>query len=86
MADYGVGDKVRVIRVPPYLYTANSVDQETAEFFGRCLGKVFCIEGFDPQGQLELWATERGNRRTVVSRNAHTIWIEPGYVEPFLKP
>lgn len=86
MADYRVGDKVRVIQVPPYLYTDSPVDGETAEFIGRCLGKVFRVEAFDAHGQLELWATEKGNRRKATGLNSHTIWMEPEYVEPFPKP
>lgn len=86
MTDYQVGDKVRVIQVPPYLYADNVVDKETAAFFERCLGKVFRIEDFDEQGQLELWATDKGNQRRGFGLNSHTIWIEPEYVEPFPQP
>ena len=83
MPDYNVGDKVRVIQVPPYLYTDNPVDQETAKFFERCLGKVFRVEGFDENRQLELWTTEKGNpRKTFRGLDTHTIWIEPKSVEP----
>lgn len=84
MANYQVGDKVRVMQVPPYLYTNNPANTETAEFFERCLGKVFPVEGFDEYGQLELWATDKGNSRP--GRNSHVVWIEPEYVEPFPKP
>jgi len=73
MADYQVGDKVRVIQVPPYLYTNDLVDKETVEFIERCLGKVFRVEGLDEYGQLELWATEKGNRKKALGLNSH--WI-----------
>ena len=86
MAHYQIGDKVRVMQVPPYLYRDDPIDKETAEFFERCLGKVFRVEDFDAQGQLELWATEKGNRRKSFGTNSHWIWIEPAYVEPFPKP
>ena len=86
MADYQAGCKVRVIQVPPYLYTDDPVAKETAAFFERCLGKVFRVEGFDENGQLELWATGRGNQRRRIGMNSHTIWIEPEYVEPYPKP
>ena len=83
---YQVGDKVRVTQVPPYLYGNDPIAQETAEFFERCLGKVFVVEGFDENGQLELWTTGRGNRRkTFRGLDVHTIWIEPEYVTPFAR-
>ena len=80
---YRIGDKVRVVKVPPYLYGADPIAQETAEFFERCLGKVFRVEGFDENGQLELWTTGKGNRRKVDrGLDTHWIWIEPEYVTP----
>lgn len=80
---YKVGDKVRLMRVPPYLYTDNPVDQDTAEFIGRCVGKIFRVEDFDGYGQLELWVTEKGNQRRVRDRHSHVIWTEPEFVELF---
>lgn len=58
---YRIGDKVRVVMVPPYLYRDDPIAQADAKFFELCLGKVFQVEGFDENGQLELWATEKGN-------------------------
>ncbi len=86
MTGYRVEDKVRVIQVPLYLYTDNPVDKETAEFIERCLGKVFRVESLDEYGQLELWATEKGNRKKVLGGYMHWIWMEPEYVEPFPQP
>ncbi len=87
MADYQIGDMVRVMQVPPYLYRDDPIDKETAEFFERCLGKVFRIEDFDDNGQLELWTTGKSNRRKRYrGLDTHTIWIEPEYVEPYPKP
>lgn len=84
---YQIGDKVRVMTVPPYLYRDDPVDRETVEFFERCLGKVFEIEDFDDNGQLELWTTEKGNpRKASRGLNTHWIWIEPEFVEPYPKP
>ena len=80
---YKVGDKVRLMRVPPYLYTDNPVNQDTAEFIGRCVGKIFHVEDFDGYGQLELWVTEKGNQRKVRDRHSHVIWTEPEFVELF---
>jgi hypothetical protein len=86
MAAYQIGDKVRVLQVPPYLHRDNPIDRETAEFIGRCVGKVFPIRGFDEHGQLELWATEHGNPRRRLGANSHWIWMEPGYVAPSPAP
>jgi hypothetical protein len=80
MAGCQIGDKVRVILVPPYLYTDNPVDKDTARFFERCLGKTFRVEDFDEYGQLELWVMEDGSQAP--DSLAHTIWIEPEYAEP----
>ena len=56
---YQVGDKVRVMRVPPNLYTAvdrdtGQVDKETVQIFELCVGQVLRIEDFDDYGSLEL--------------------------------
>ena len=72
---YNTAYRVRVIRIPPCLYTENPVDKNTAHFFERCLGKAFRVEDFDKHGQLELWVTEEGNQAPDIL--AHTIWIEP---------
>ncbi len=82
MAGYQLGDRVRVMRVPPYLYRDDTVDQETARFFERCLGQVFRVEDFDENGQLELWATSEGKQAPDLTARTDTIWIEPEYVEP----
>ena len=65
MAKYQVGDKVRLMRVPPYLFTDDPLDQGTAEFIGRCVGKIFRVEDFDEHGQfsyryLDHYWTEAG--------------------------
>ena len=80
LSDYRIGDRVRVMQVPPYLYRDDLVDNETASFFERCLGNVFRIEDFDKHGQLELWVTDAGLQAPNVL--AHSIYIEPEYVEP----
>ncbi len=80
LSDYQIGDEVRVMQVPPYLYRDDPVDNETASFFERCLGNVFRVEDFDRHGQLELWVTDEGAQAPNV--HAHSIFIEPEYVEP----
>ncbi len=78
VSDYQIGDKVRVMQVPPYLYRDDAVDNETALFFERCVGNVFRVEDFDKHGHLELWVTEEGFQSPNVV--AHSIFIEPEYV------
>ena len=59
---------------------------EMAAFFELCLGKVFPVEGFDDNGQLELWTTEKDNpKKSFRGLNVHTIWIELEFVEPYPK-
>ena len=79
MAYYQVGDVVRVTQVPPYLYTGNPVDQDTARMFELCLRHQFRVEAFDEYGQLELWVTDEGKQ--AADCLSHTIWIEPEFVE-----
>ena len=83
MTSYQIGDTVRVMQEPPYLYTDSPVDKDTAQFFERCLGQTFRIEAFDERGQLELWVTEAG--RQAPDKLAHTIWIEPEFVASVAK-
>ena len=82
MPTYQIGDKVRLITVPLYLYRDDPIDRETAAFFELCLGKVFPVRGFDDNGQLELWTTGKGNpRKAMRGLDTHTIWVEPESVE-----
>ena len=53
VASYQIGDRVRMLQVPLYLYTDNPVDKDAAEFIGRCLGTVLRVEDFGEHGQLE---------------------------------
>jgi hypothetical protein len=65
---FKVGDRVRVVEIPPGL--TGSADVDTPSVFKRALGKTFRIEGFDAYGHLELMVTKRD-----------TIWIELEFVE-----
>ena len=80
VSDCQIGDKVRVMQVPPCLHSEDQADNETALFFERCVGNVFRVQDFDKHGQLELWVTEEGLQALNVL--AHTIFIEPEYVMP----
>jgi hypothetical protein len=80
MANYQVGERVRVVLVPPYLHEATGdAAAETLRFFESCLGKEFQIRSFDAHGQIELWANDDGDPADSVME--HSIWIEPEYGE-----
>ena len=68
-----VGDKVRVLALPPGLKNG---DLKTRTLFQKCVGRVFPIVGF----QNELIELEVGK---VVGKPSYydTIWIEPEFVE-----
>jgi|GEM_PF-2463250 len=71
-----VGDKVRVLKVPPSV--AKEMPAETRKLFRRCVGKVLRVDGFGRCGHLELNIHDDGSQATP---SAHTIWIEPEFVE-----
>jgi hypothetical protein len=71
-----VGDKVRVLRVPPAVN--KEVPAETRKLFRRCVGKVRRVDGFGKYGHLELNVHDDGTQATCC---ANTIWIEPECVE-----
>jgi hypothetical protein len=67
-----VGDKVKIVRIPPYL-TDDGV-MNTKSVFEKCLGHVFRIRGFE-NDWLEL------NVGKFTGKRFETIWIEPECVE-----
>ena len=69
-----VGDKARVIRVPPAL---PEDELNTRSLLGRCLGRVFPIVGFNGAGWLELEVGEVLDKIPCMD----AIWIEPELVE-----
>ena len=68
-----IGDRVRLSEIPPAVKEA---DSETRVIFKRCLGRAFPVAGFN-RGLIELEVGE------VVGRfpAAHSIWIEPEFLE-----
>jgi hypothetical protein len=82
MSDYQIGDMVRLVQISPILIRDDPLAREDRAFFELCLGKVFRVEGYDDHGQLELWATDKGNWRKASRGGMHTIWIEPECVQP----
>lgn len=69
-----VGDRVRVIHIPPVLPQDHRLN--TQSLFELCVGRVFSIVGFNG-ALLELEVGE------VLGKNAYmdSIWIEPEFVE-----
>ncbi len=77
LPSFKVGDRVRVIRVPPSV--EQEMPTETVELFKRCVGQVLRIDGFGKYGLLELNVSDDGSQSTDYCKN--TIWIEPEFVE-----
>jgi predicted short-subunit dehydrogenase-like oxidoreductase (DUF2520 family) len=73
-----IGDRVRLTGIPPAVAGGKP---ETKALFKRCVGKVFPVAGFE-KGLIEL---EVGS---VVGDfpAAHSIWIEPEFLERVEKP
>ena len=75
-----IGDKVRVVGIPPHVYDED--DLKTRSLFEKCIGKVLQVEGLEKVEGLNhpLFRLDVGH---VVGKNAweHTIWVEPEFVE-----
>ena len=74
---FKIGDRVRVIRVPPS--AEQEMPSETTELFRRCVSRTFRVDGFSEYGHLELNVADDGSQAPDYSK--HTIWIEPEFVE-----
>ncbi|MCX6900697.1 MAG: hypothetical protein NT105_18610 [Verrucomicrobia bacterium] len=72
-----IGDKVRVLRIPPSV--EKKWPEETRQIFRRCVGKILRVDGFGKVGHLELNVKDDGSQSPDYC--AHTIWIEPEFVE-----
>jgi hypothetical protein len=70
-----VGDKVRVIQVPPVPPKDGRLNTES--LFELCVGRVFPIVGFNDAGWLELEVGEVLDKDPCMD----SIWIEPEFVE-----
>ena len=71
-----VGDRVRVLQVPPVL-PKDDDRLKTESLFALCVGRVFPIVGFNDAGWLELEVGEVWDKVPCMD----TIWIEPEFVE-----
>jgi len=74
---FKIGDRVRVIRVPPSV--EQEMPDETVELFRRCVGQTIRVEGLGEYGHLELNVSDDGSQAPDYSK--HTILIEPEFVE-----
>lgn len=74
---FKIGDKVRVVRVPPSV--EREMPHETIELFRRCVGQILRVDGFGEHGHLELNVRDDGTQAADYCE--HTIWIEPEFVE-----
>lgn len=69
-----IGDKVRLIAVPPNIPVGD--DQlPTRALFDSCLGKEFEICGFNEIGWAEIVV------QSVTGKTGETIWVEPEFLE-----
>jgi hypothetical protein len=68
---YRIGDKVKVVGIPPLTFARGSKDElGTEKLFRRMLGKVYTVRGFDRCGNVELRPTWRD-----------FVWIEAEFVK-----
>lgn len=85
-----IGDRVRLLRVPPDVEAMpdESVEPDemhTKDVFRRCVGRVFRIRGIgtnspnEDSGHVELWVRDGDDCDDVV--RADTIWVEPEHIE-----
>jgi hypothetical protein len=54
-----VGDRVRVLRVPPSVAQLPAPSQE---LFARCVGQVLLVQDIDQHGELELHVLDDGTQ------------------------
>ncbi len=71
-----VGDRVRVIVLPPWVV---QLLPECQEVFQRCVGKVFTVLDLNELGHPELWVKNGRDQRRIVG--ADIIWVDPEYCE-----
>jgi hypothetical protein len=67
---FQIGDKVRVIGIPPITFAPIKDELGTQKLFKRMLGKVYTNRGFDKYGHVELRPTR-----------SDTIWIEREFLK-----
>lgn len=66
-----VGDRIKVLRVPPDVQSSKHDEMRTLEVFESCVGKVFVVQSINEIGWLEL---------QLDLPTLDSIWIEPEFV------
>ena len=69
-----IGDKVRLIALPPDLPVGDA-DVSTKTVFNKCLGHDFAVAGFNEIGLAELLV------ESVTGSVGETIWVEPEFLK-----
>jgi hypothetical protein len=69
-----VGDKVRLIALPPDLPVGDA-DLPTKAVFNKCVGHDFLVAGFNEIGLAELLV------ESVTGSVGETIWVEPEFLK-----
>jgi hypothetical protein len=69
-----IGDKVRLIAIPPGL-PVGKADLPTQAIFEKCLGHEFEVVDFNDIGLAELPI------ESVTGSLGETIWVEPEFLE-----
>ena len=74
-----IGDRVRVLQVPPSV--EHGIHPDTRSLFHRCVGHVYTVRGFDDYEQSELHVRKTGAESCREGSGCHWIWIEPEFVK-----
>jgi hypothetical protein len=75
---FKVGDRVKLVRIPPQVERDRSRFPETFALFQLAVGRVFDIHGFGEYGHAELWLHQDGSPADTGA--AESVWVEPDYL------
>lgn len=73
-----VGDRVRMIMVPPQVEQDQSRFPETFAIFHKAVGRTYRVRGYDEYGQVELWLLDDGSEDNRGVK--HSVWVEPDFM------
>ena len=74
MTPFKVGDRVKLVNIPPEVERDRSRFPETFALFQLALGRVFEIRGFGEYGHAELWLHADGTPAD--TGKADSIFVE----------
>ncbi len=75
-----IGDKVRLIGIPPDAHDDEKL--QTRTLFEKCLGKTFTIDGFETVEGLPYQLVQLDVGHIVGEASyMQTIWVEPEYLQ-----